>query len=300
MSLKGSKIVVTGGAGFIGSHLTHYLLNEGAKILIVDNLFTGRKELISDECMFKKLDIRSKELKKVLKKFEPDFVIHLAAIHYIPYCNANPEETFDVNVMGTRNLLEASRGVNFLFASSAAVYSPLNKALTEEDPCEPIEIYGKTKLIGEDLVKHYCEKAIIARIFNVYGANDGNPHLIPEILSQVKEGKRKITLGNLEPKRDFIHVDDICKAIIALLEHCENGTYNIGSGACYSVKEVVEIISEIMGEDISIVQDKRKIRKVERKLLLANITKIQKETGWKARVEIKDGLKKLVMDEAWL
>jgi len=225
--MKGKRVLVTGGAGFIGSHLSKYLINEGTEVLVVDNLFVGREEFVPDSAVFKRVDICSGEIKNVIREFDSDIVIHLAAIHYIPYCNAYPEETFEVNVMGTRNLLEAVDSyTDFLFASSAAVYPPLDKPLTE-DLYGPIDIYGKTKLIGEDVVRLMCKKAIIARIFNVYGPNDLNPHLIPEIIRQVKDGKRKVRLGNLTPRRDYIHVDDVCRAIIALLKHGKGGGYTI-------------------------------------------------------------------------
>lgn len=295
MNLKNNKVVVTGGAGFVGSHLMHYLVKEGAEVLVIDNLFVGKKEFISDRCLFRKLDIRSKEAKEVIRNFEPDVIVHLAAIHYIPYCNENPEETFDVNVMGTRNILETYEPELLLFASSAAVYPPLNGALSE-DLHGPIDIYGKTKLIGEDLVKLHNKKAIIARLFNVYGPNDTNPHLIPEIVNQIKEGKRKIELGNLTPRRDYIHVDDVCAAIVALLKHGKESLYNIGTGVEYSVNEVVEVVNEILGEEIQIVQDKRRVRKVEREHLLADVAKIQNEIGWNPKIRLKDGLKKLIMD----
>ena len=197
--------------------------------------------------------------------------------------------------MGTRNLLEAYRDAElFLFASSAAVYPPVSGPLTE-DMYGPIDIYGKTKLIGEDLVKlYYQNNAVITRIFNVYGPNDTNPHVIPEILSQVKRGKRKIELGNLSPRRDFIHVEDVCEAIIALLKHGKGGTYNIGTGKEYSVKDIVDLISEILGEKVQVVQVEERMREVERMHLLADISKIQNETGWKPKIELKEGLKGLI------
>lgn len=239
------------------------------------------------------MDIRSKKIETVVEKYEPDIIIHLAAIHYIPYCNANPEETFDVNIMGTRNLLEASGDVDFLFASSAAVYPPV-EGLLSENLYGPIDIYGNTKLVGEDLVKLNYKKATIVRLFNAYGPNDLNPHLIPAIIKQVKTGNRKINLGNLSPKRDYIYVDDICRAITNLLEYDKTGTYNVGTGIEHSVKKVVETVSQILGEKIQIVQDKKRMRKVERKGLLADITKIQNETGWEPRIELKEGLRKLM------
>lgn len=227
--------------------------------------------------------------------FEPDIVIHLAAIHYIPHCNSNPEETFDVNVMGTRNILESSDPQIFLLASSAAVYPPLDRPLTE-DLHGPIDIYGKTKLICEDLVKLYSKRPIITRLFNVYGPNDTNPHLIPEIFKQLKKRKPEIKLGNLTPKRDYIHVNDVCEALITLLKHENKGIYNIGTGKEYSVKQVVDILSEIIGEKINILQEKERIRKVEREHLLADITKIKTKTGWKPKTSLKKGLKKTLRE----
>lgn len=291
--MKDKNVLVTGGAGFIGSHLTRHLLNEGANVLVIDNLFVGKEKLIPDGASYEKMDIRSKKIETIVEKYEPDIIIHLAAIHYIPYCNANPRETLDVNLMGMKNLLETTGDIDFLFASSAAVYPPVKVPL-KEYLHGPIDIYGKTKLIGEDLVKLYCKKAVITRLFNVYGLNDLNPHLIPEIIRQVKTGNRKIELGNLPPKRDYIYVDDVCRAIITLLRNKKIGTYNIGTGIEYSVKDVVESVSKIIDEEIKIVQDKRRMRKVERENLLADITKIQNETGWKPITELEEGLKELL------
>lgn len=295
MNLKGKKVVVTGGAGFIGSHLVQRLLNEGSKVLVLDNLSVGNEEFIPEGALFKKMDIRSRNLDSVMAEFEPDIVVHLAAVHYIPYCNANPEETFDVNVMGTRNVLKASKAKMFLFSSSAAVYPPLNRPLTE-DLYGPIDIYGKTKLICEDLVRLYSEEAIIARLFNVYGPNDPNLHVIPEIFKQINDGKRELKLGNLTPKRDYIHVDDVCEALIVLLKHGNSGKYNVGTGNEYSVKQIVDIISEIIGEEINIIKDAKRVRKVEREHLLADITKIKTKTGWKPKIDLKEGLKRTFME----
>jgi len=295
MNLTGKKVIVTGGAGFIGSHLCRCLLEQEANVLVIDNLFMGKRELLPDGVMFERMDICLKEVAKVIRDFKPEIVIHLAAIHYIPYCNSNPEKTFEVNVMGTRNLLEACSNAEwFLFASSAAVYPPVSGPLTE-DMYGPIDIYGKTKLIGEDLVRLYRKNnAIIARIFNVYGPNDTNPHVIPEIISQVKRGRRKIEIGNLSPKRDYIHVNDVCEAILALLKHEKSGVYNIGTGKEHSVKDIVDLVSEILQKKLQVVQVKERIRKVERMHLLADINRIQNETGWKPKIELKEGLKVLI------
>lgn len=292
MKIDGKKIMVTGGAGFVGSNLVKYLLVEKAEILVIDNLFTGKKEFIPPEVKFENVDIRSSEIKEVITDFKPDIIIHLAAIHYIPYCNENPEETFDVNVMGTRNLLEASEGIKFFFASSAAVYPPLDGPL-DENIVGPMDVYGKTKLIGEDLVKLYSN-AIIGRFFNVYGPNETNPHLIPEIIDQIMDCTESIELGNLSPKRDYIHVDDICSGIISLLHANTPGVFNIGTGHEYSVTEIVDAISEIINRDIKIIQDKNRMRKVEREHLLADITKIQDKIDWNPHMNLNSGLENLL------
>lgn len=295
MKLNGKKIIVTGGAGFVGSNLVKHFINEKAEVLVIDNLFAGKKEFVAPEVQFKNVDIRSDEIKEIIEDFEPDNIIHLAAIHYIPYCNENPEETFDVNVMGTRNLLESSKGIDFFFASSAAVYPPSDGPLSE-DITGPMDVYGKTKLIGEDLVNLYSENAIIGRFFNVYGPNETNPHLIPEIIEQIMDGNNSIELGNLTPKRDYIHVDDICMAIISLLNANKPDVYNIGNGNEYSVTEIVEVISQILDRDIEIIQDKSRMRKVEREHLLADINKILEKVNWTPKNSLEKGMNNLLED----
>lgn len=222
------RILVTGGAGFIGSHLVPRLLEAGHHVLTIDNLSFGKMTylpLTSDTFEFVKSDITDKViLAKILKKFEPQIVIHLAAIHYIPYCNAHPVKTTEINIMGTRILFEFCRKIELdllFFASTAAVYPIRDVANSENSQLGPIDIYGYTKVIGEDLAKlFYLEtniKTIIGRLFNVYGPNETNPHLIPEIIDQLKSGKREVHLGNLEPKRDYIHVEDVVTSIITLI-----------------------------------------------------------------------------------
>lgn len=300
MDLKGSRVLVTGGAGFIGSHLTRRLIDEDAEILVIDNLFVGKEEFIPEGVKFKKIDIRSKEIGNIIKEFKPDIIIHLAALHFVPYCNAHPDETFDVNVMGTRNLLKWCNKLRphplIFFASSAAVYPPLEGPLAENmtDLGDPIDIYGKGKLIGEEIVRLYFPNSIIGRIFNVYGPNDTNPHLIPEIIRQLQEGKRTVRLGNIAPKRDYIHVNDVCEAIITLIKHGKSGIFNIGTGIEHSVKEVIKITSEVLGEEIQIVQDEKKVRKVDREHLVADISKIRNEVGWKPKIRLKEGIKELI------
>lgn len=307
MSIESSTILVTGGAGFIGSSVTEQLLSKGADVHIFDNLFTGKERLVPDGAKLHEIDIRDSELNSRAQNINPDIIIHLAAIHYIPYCNENPKEAFEVNVMGTRNLLEAAREIDqvekVLFTSSAAVYPPREEPNTEDSILDPMDIYGETKLIGEDLMKLYSQEAGVptasARLFNVYGPNETNSHLIPAVVEPVQEGARTIELGNLTPKRDFIHVTDVASALLTLVEEFEGDyrAYNVGTGNEHSVKEVVEKTSEAIGEDIEIEQDPERVRESDRSHLRADISRIQTELGWSPNVTFVDGLRKLLDQE---
>lgn len=307
MLLDGKNILVTGGAGFIGSQVVGALNDRGATVLALDNCFTGSSSLVPDGVRFERVEIRDDELAEVITDFQPDAIVHLAAIHYVPYCNANPEETFQVNVMGTRNLLTAAREVSVIekviFASSAAVYPPRTEANAESSPTGPMDIYGETKLVGEDLAKLFQRETgvstSVARLFNTYGPRETNEHLIPAILKQVRSGKREIELGNLTPKRDFIHVSDVVRAIMTLLTEFDETfrTYNVGTGIEYSVREVVEKTSKALGEEIEIVQDDDRVRESDRPHLKANVTRLRDELGWEPEVEFVTGLRDLLHEE---
>jgi len=302
------RILVTGGAGFIGSHLVNRFLELNYRVLIIDNLFTGKKDclsLFSKNLEFVKGNITDKVLlANILEKFRPEIIVHFAAIHFVPYCIDHPARTSEVNIVGTRNLLEYCRKVRpevLFFASSAAVYPISDKASGENSPVDPVDIYGLTKVVGEDLARLFYRetgvKTIVARLFNVYGPDETNPHVIPEIVGQLKSGSREIELGNLSPKRDYVHVQDVVDAIMALLEKSEEGfdIFNIGSGREYSVSEIIEQCKRIIGEELGIRQSKNRTRKSERMHLLADITKIQEATGWSPKMGLRDGLHGLLM-----
>jgi UDP-glucose 4-epimerase len=302
-TLDGSDVLVTGGAGFIGSATVRTLLDEGARVKVVDNCFAGESSLVPEGASFERIDIRSDEMKRVVTEFDPDSIVHLAAVHYIPYCNQHPEETFEVNVMGTRALLEAARELETLdtvvFASSGAVYPPEDGPLDEESRVGPMDIYGRTKLVGEDLAALFGTESGVStaavRLFNVYGPNETNEHLIPAIFDQLRTGARTIELGNLSPKRDFVHVSDVARALTTLLTDFDRDfrTYNVGSGTARSVREVVECTSDALGEDIEIEQDDERVRESDRPHLQADIGRINGELGWEPRVEFVEGLRRL-------
>jgi len=307
MEIGESTILVTGGAGFIGSHVTNRLLERGASVVVVDDLFAGRREYVPDEATFYEQDIRSDAFAETVVEVAPDAIVHLAAIHYIPYCNDNPEAAFEVNVMATRNLLEAATELESLkhvsFASSAAVYPPRDEQHEETDEEGPMDIYGRTKLVGEDLLERFHAKTNVpaagARLFNVYGPNETNEHLIPAVLDQLRDGSRDVELGNLSPARDFVHVTDVARAFECLLDEFDEGyrTYNVGTGRECTVREVVEYTADALDEDIEVAQAQDRVRESDRPHLRPSIDRIQNEIGWEPQVSFVDGLRDLLETE---
>ncbi|MBS1534257.1 MAG: NAD(P)-dependent oxidoreductase [Bacteroidetes bacterium] len=300
------KILVTGGAGFIGSAIVPKMQKEGHEVYVLDNLSFGNRDFISvDDAHFFQGDIREADfVTQTLKSIEPEAIVHLAAIHFIPYCNANPFESADINIRGTMNVLNAAKKLKNLkkvfFASTAAVYPISDHAVDENHTLLPLDIYGLTKLTGEHLCREFQLQTgvdtICCRFFNAFGPNETNPHLIPEIEKQLRNGARSIALGNLAPKRDFIHTFDMANAVYALvmLENTGYDTFNLGRGIEYAVTEIVQTFEQLLGEKITVEIDPARTRKVERMHLLANVDKLKNRTGWAPNWSIEEGIKDLI------
>jgi UDP-glucose 4-epimerase len=303
------RVLVTGGAGFIGSHLTDKLVATGWRVGVFDNFTTGKLSFLlqSDALEIYRGDLKDPQaVQKAILSFQPQVVFHLAALHYIPYCNGHPDETIAVNVDGTYTLLESCQLSNvqkIIFASTAAVYAITNKANHEESPLNPTDIYGQSKLQGEQLVQAFHENTgipiSIARFFNVYGTRETNPHVIPSILEQLHRGNTYLELGNMEPKRDYIHVEDVVQALVLLERHTEQGcqVYNVGTGTEHSVYDLVDAFSTTLGHPLEVRQSSERIRPSDRLHLLADISKITAATGWQHRYTFLEGLRQLLQEE---
>ncbi len=303
-----TRVLITGGAGFIGSTLGAHLGERGHEVWVLDNLSFGRRQLapVPDE-RFLQVDIRDREATLgAVCLAAPEYVLHLAAIHFIPYCNEHPVEAADINITGTINVLDAcaAAGVQQVFvASTAAVYPIADGAMDEDHATGPMDIYGITKLATERLASEFHLRTgiptIIGRFFNAFGPNETNPHLIPEIQKQVLTGARTLRLGNLDPKRDFIHTTDMARAMEALLNvgitGCE--VFNIGRGIEYSVREIVASFERELGEPLTIEVDPARVRKVERMHLLADVSKLKRMTGWEPRWGIDEGVRTLLTED---
>jgi UDP-glucose 4-epimerase len=300
------KIIITGGAGFIGSAVIRDL-GKDHEVYVIDDLSFGNREFISqvpDERFFN-IDIRDRAaIMDVFNRVEADWVIHLAAVHFIPFCNENPYLSSDINISGTMNVLEATQSCGsvkrIFFASTAAVYPIYDEAVTEDHSVGPLDIYGLSKLTGEHLCKKFHLESgidtVICRFFNAFGPNETNPHLIPEIQQQINDDLRTINLGNLDPKRDFIHTYDMARAVRLLMSSDFGGidTFNLGRGIEYSVREIVEAFERQLGEKITIEVDPKRVRKTDRMHLLADVSKLKNKTGWSPEWSIDDGIKTLI------
>jgi UDP-glucose 4-epimerase len=297
------KILVTGGAGFIGSYVTKQLLDQGHKVIVYDNLSRGFKKLIDPRATFILGSISEKEkLVEVLSGVEA--VIHMAAFIIVPESVEKPDLYWENNVVGTKVLLEAmglAGTKKIIFSSSATVYDEPDKLpLTEESPVKKAENpYGQTKIEMERLIQKEHENnglnAVILRYFNPYGPNElHNPetHAIPNFILATLNKKPIPLYWKGEQTRDFIYVEDLASSHIATLGLEGMNIFNVGTGSGTKVKDIVNKIFDIVGYSVPI-QDLGE-RAGDVPSLYTSAEKIQKELGWKAKVSLEEGLKETI------
>jgi UDP-glucose 4-epimerase len=304
------RMLITGGCGFIGSALCREFGSGHTEVFVIDDLSYGSRKFVSiDDDHFFKQDILDREaITRIFHEVRPETVLHLAAIHFIPHCNQYPYQSANINLLGTMNVLDAAKACGsvkkVLFASTAAVYPITDEAVAETHAPGPLDVYGMSKLVGERLCREFHLETgiatVVCRFFNAFGPNETNPHLIPEIQKQVLAGLRTIKLGNLDPKRDFIHTFDMASAMRALIERFRSGydIFNLGRGEEYSVREIVAAFAKELGEEIEIEVDPARVRKVERMHLLADVSKLKAFTGWAPKVSLAEGIRTLVREGA--
>jgi UDP-glucose 4-epimerase len=311
--MTSNTVLITGGVGFVGRALVGLCLAKGHSVAVYDNLQVGRLanlESYQGQYTFFQEDIRdASALDKALESFKPEVVIHLAALHFIPYCNAHPQETIDVNVAGTFAVLSACvrhAVKSVVFASSGALYASETCPLDEERNLPaPVDVYGLSKLLGEQTC-HYFSKASsltcwIARLFNTYGPFETNAHILPDIIQQLHQSD-VLELGNLEPKRDYIYVDDTAVALYALSQLKKQGcdAFNVGTGKEYSVRELIDVIAHLTGRALNVRQTPERIRKTDKLHQIADVNKLERQTGFVAHFGITEGLEKLLYAEGLL
>ena len=297
-------VLVTGGCGFIGSHLVVRLVAAGARVSVVDDLSRGRATWLHEEAELHRVDIRDADtLRRVVAATAPDLVVHLAALHFIPEVDGAPELARSLNVGGTRNLLEALKPDPprlLVFASTAAVYPDRRGPIDESCPPSPADLYGTTKREGERLLHEFAAetggRCIVARIFNVVGPRETNPHVVPELVGQLRASKSPVTLGNLEPRRDYTDVRDVAAALQQLLALQANGpsTFNVGSGQSHSPSELVRLCEDVLGQSIAVESTPERRRAHDRMELVADTRLLRQTTGWQPQRALRDTLAELL------
>lgn len=308
--------LVTGAAGFLGSHVVEQLFARSAKVIGVDDFSWGlRKNLDSFKANPKfhlvEADIRdTNEMRKIMERGAPKYVIHLAALHFIPDAIKNPTLTLDINVRGTQSILDAigkSCAVVW-FASTGDVYKKTDEDLREGvTPIEPFNIYGLSKYFGENLIALKAPmipetKFVIGRIFNLIGTRETNPHILPEIIRQLKNNKGKLQLGNVWPVRDYVAVQDCAKSIIELCLKANKSidTFNVCTGQGSSVEDLVKVIEGLLKNKIEIVKDPTRIRSVERARLIGDNNKLKEKIGWAPPSQIEAVLRAILLESGFL
>jgi UDP-glucose 4-epimerase len=300
------KLLVTGGAGYIGSICVEELLNAGFSVVVLDNLSEGHRAAVDARAEFVQADLADREaLPKILAKSKAEAVMHFAGNALVPESIKNPAKYFRNNFVNGFNLLEAMREVGLnkiIFSSTCAIFgAPERVPITEEMPTHPVNPYGESKLMFEKLLRWYDElhgiRSVSLRYFNAAGATERfgehhveETHLIPRVL-QVALGQAPgaTIFGTDYPTpdgtciRDYVHIVDLAQAHILALKKLDSGSaaYNLGNGEGYSVKQVIEAARKITGHKIPAVEKPRRPGDPPR--LVGSSEKIRKELGWHPR-----------------
>ena len=297
------KFVVTGGAGFIGSHIAKSLINEGHKVTIIDNLNTGKienlKEILNKVDFFKR-DIRDIELLKNKLK-DVDGVFHEAALASVQESFSKIKEYTDVNVGGTENILKLAKefGFKVVYASSSSVYgNPMKIPIEENDPKNPINPYAQTKLDDENLAIKYAKigvRVIGLRYFNVFGERQSQTYagVIKKFVKKVRNNESPIINGDGQQTRDFVYVGDVVQAnILAMKSNVDHGFFNIGTNSTITVLELANLIIDSFGLSLKPIHGPELSGDV--KITKADISHAQKMLNWQPKTRIEEWLKSTI------
>ncbi|MCX8147366.1 MAG: SDR family oxidoreductase [Candidatus Woesearchaeota archaeon] len=305
---KKGKVLITGGAGFIGSHIADLLIEKGYDVVIVDNLVTGNKENINKKAKFYKIDITKKGLRKVFEKERPDFVIHEAAQVNVRKSLSNPIFDAESNILGTINVLECCKDFKIkktIYSSSggACYGEPQYLPCDEKHPLNPICHYGVSKHSAEHYFYLYNFlygiDYIILRYSNVYGPRQdpkGEAGVISIFLERIKNNKEPLIFGDGEQTRDYVYVEDVAYSNLIALEkdtkNAKHRIFNIGTGKETSVNEIFRLIKEETGTKINA----RHIEAVpgEVKRVCLDISLAKKELNWIPKTDLREGIRKTV------
>ncbi len=310
MSSNRSGLLVTGGAGYIGSHAVLALLAAGHRVVVLDNLVYGHRQVVPPEATFVEGDIADRALvDRVLSDHAIDAVMHFSAYAYVGESVTDPRKYYHNNVLATMTLLDAmlAAGIHqFVFSSTCATYGvPESVPIREDAPQRPINPYGWTKLMVERILADYDRayglRSVVFRYFNAAGADpegrtgedhDPETHLIPLVLDAAAGRREAITVFGTDYDtpdgtcvRDYIHVADLAEAHVRGMEHLRGGgvseAFNLGNGAGYSVREVIDTAQRVTGREIPVVEGPRRAGDPPR--LVGSAEKARRTLGWQPR-----------------
>ena len=313
-------VFVTGGAGYVGSHCAKAFAQAGWTVVTYDNLSRGHRDLVKWGELIEGDILDRVALAKAMAAVKPDAVAHFAALAYVAESLASPERYYQTNVIGTLNILDAMRDANInhlVFSSSCATYGVNNDLITEETPQNPINPYGRTKLICEQMIKDYGAaheiRSAMLRYFNAAGCDadgetgerhDPEPHVIPLAIRGAMDGTFTFNILGSDYEtpdgtcvRDYIHVTDLAdahgRALTYLFEGGESDAFNLGTGHGCSVLELANAVSKIAGKDVPRVMADR--RPGDPPILVASADKAQRVLGWVPKHSDMDA----ILQTAW-
>ena len=304
MSKQKERIIVTGGCGFIGSHLVDRLLKDGHEVMVVDNLCSGKKENVDGPLNLSKLDVchDPKKLKKIFEKFKPEVVFHLAAQKDVHQSMLRPMHDAQVNIIGSLNVLEAMRSIGggrVVFASTAAVYDPdARLPIKESAPIKPISPYGISKRAAEmymwNFSNHYPVAAISLRFSNAYGPRGkfGTPNVADIFAQKMIKGEVPTIYGSGEQTRDFIYIDDMVEAFVRAMKVAWCGEVNIASDTETTINRLYDLISQAAEFDERPEYAEAREGEIFQSRLDPSLAK--EVLGWRPSVDIEEGIRRTI------
>jgi len=291
------RAIVTGGAGFIGSHVVDALVARGDEVAVIDSLVHGTKDNVSDQAELQVRDIRE-PLEDLFDEVRPEAVFHLAAQADVRVSVEQPVADAEVNVLGTVRILEAARphGAQVVFASTGgAIYGECHEAAREDSPTEPLSPYGTAKLAAEEYLRSYNRlygtKHVALRYGNVYGPRQ-DPHgeagVVAIFLGSLARGEQARIFGDGSQTRDYVYVGDVARATTFTVGQ-DPGVFNVGTGRETSVVELYELCARVAGSDVPAEQAPARLGELQRSFLDPELA--ARELGFSAMVGLEDGLR---------
>ncbi len=292
------KVLVTGGAGFIGSHLAEALLRGGAQVTVVDDLSTGRRAYVPRAAKFFKLGIQSPKLRELVRRLEPNYICHLAAQRSVVRAQADAAADAEVNIVGSLNLLEAVRAIKlkkFLFVSTAGVYGEPEQLPTPETAeLRPSSPYAMAKHVVEQYLGYYEQLGIptvVVRPANVYGPRQdasGEGGVVAIFCRQLLHGEALTIVGHGQQTRDFVYVTDVAAGMVAAL-HDGRGSYNLATSHELTVRELAIRLGSIAGQVPRVAYLPPRAHDLPRSSLSSEHAR--RELSWQPEVPLEDGLR---------